>query len=315
MSADVRHDFLDRDISEIAGSLLAAELPDRDAIASGARIGGYRVLHELGRGGMGVVYLAERDGRAAAANAGRVALKILRHDMEMDETSLRRFREERRILASLQHPGIARLFDEGVTDDGRPWFAMEFVDGIPIDVYASLRGLVLPARLELFARVCDAVEHAHSQSIIHRDLKPSNVLVDVAGNVRLLDFGIAKATSPLGEGVATRTGQGRLTPEYASPEQLRGLRVTPASDVFALGVLLYKLLTGRRPFRTRRCGLGALLDRLGLQPPRLGDGFPPALDAITRKALQRKPEHRYATAGAFAAHVRAALSQFPARQV
>ena len=303
-------DFLERPISHVAGALLR----DADTIEPGTRIGPYRVIRELGRGGMGVVCLAEHNdvipSEARDPQLGEVAIKIVARGLEMDPTSLRRFRDERRILASLEHPGIARLLDDGTTPDGRPWFAMEYVDGIPLDAYATMRELDTTARLRLFVSVCDAVEYAHRQAIVHRDIKPSNILVGVDGVVKLLDFGIAKLTSPAAGGgtrTRTRTGEGRLTPDFASPEQLRGRRVTAASDVFALGVLLYQLLTGRHP--QRRSGWRAMLRRLRGSPPRLGREFPPDLDAIIARAMRRKPERRYLSAGGLASDVRAFLER------
>ena len=287
-------DFLERPLAEIAGPLVRAEMRDPDEIAPDTRVGAYRVRHELGRGGMGVVYLAERDGRSAA-------LKVMRRAAGLDETMLARFRQERGILASLEHPGIARLFDEGVLPDGRPWFAMEYVDGIPIDVYVELHRLPVAARLELFVKVCDAVQHAHAREVIHRDIKPSNILVTTAGAPKLLDFGIAKPTSPSATVLRTRTGQGRLTREYASPEQLRGRRATAASDVYALGLLLFLLLTGRHP------GRAGLLERFGLTAPKLGPEFPRELSAVVAKALRRNPSRRYATASELGTRIRTVI--------
>jgi serine/threonine protein kinase len=314
-------DFLERPVSDVAGPLLGNSMQDPDAIEPGTRIGPYRVIRELGRGGMGVVCLAERhsvipsaardlqfsdEASAEVGQRGWVAIKLVARELEMDATSLRRFRDERRILALLEHPGIARLHDDGITPDGRPWFAMEYIEGIPIDAYATMRQLDATARLHLFVSVCDVVEYAHRHSIVHRDIKPSNILVSVDGGVKLLDFGIAKLTSPTAvDGILTRTREGRLTRDYASPEQLRGKRATTASDVFALGVLLYKLLTGRHPQSGR--GWRALLRRVRGSPPRLGREFPRELDAIVAWALGRKPERRYPTAGAMAADVRAFL--------
>ncbi|MGH7555064.1 MAG: serine/threonine-protein kinase, partial [Longimicrobiales bacterium] len=207
------------------------------------RIGPYRIVRELGRGGMGTVFLAEREEHFEQ----RVALKVIRRGLHLDEHLLRRFRDERQLLATLEHANIARLLDGGVTQDDEPWFAMEYVEGEPIDHWCDARRLAIEARLELFGTVCDAVEYAHGRQIVHRDLKPSNILVRGDGTVKLLDFGVAKLVSPDGAAVSdqTRTGLRLLTPEYASPEQVRGDAVTSASDVYSLGVLLYELLTGR----------------------------------------------------------------------
>jgi serine/threonine protein kinase/tetratricopeptide (TPR) repeat protein len=216
--------------------------------APGDRIGPYRILSELGRGGMGVVYLAER---ADGAFEQRVALKIVR-GVVTSPTAVERFLAERRILAQLEHPNIARILDGGTTREGAPYFAMEGIEGEPIDRYCDRWRLTVRDRLELFLTVCDAVQHAHRNLVVHRDLKPSNLLVTADGTPKLLDFGIAKLLDP-DDGAAglTRRGELPMTPEYASPEQVRGEPVSVSSDVYALGLLLYELLTGRRAQRVR----------------------------------------------------------------
>jgi len=220
--------------------------PEEDVpLAAGERIGAYRVVRELGRGGMGSVYLAER---ADEEFEQRVALKLVRRGMDTDEI-VRRFRSERQILAHLDHPNIAKLFDGGTTDDGRPYFLMEYVEGQPIDEYCDERKLPTRERLELFRQVCSAVHFAHQNLIVHRDLKPGNILVTAAGVPKLLDFGIAKLLDPDQALFAlTRVELRLMTPEYASPEQVRGETITTASDIYSLGVLLYVLLTGHRPY-------------------------------------------------------------------
>jgi serine/threonine-protein kinase len=236
--------FLDSPAARIAAPLLdaaaalAGPVPDR--------IGPFRVVREIGRGGMGRVFLAERaDGQFEQ----RVALKVIQHGAP---GVVRRFVEERRILALLEHPGIARLVDGGITPGGLPYFAMELVDGEPIDVYCDTHNLSLDQRLELFVRVCDAVTYAHQHLIIHRDLKPSNILVTPAGQVKLLDFGIATLLSPDAAGDdATRTEFKAMTPEFAAPEQIRGTPISTATDVYSLGVLLYMLVTQARPYDVR----------------------------------------------------------------
>ncbi len=218
------------------------------------RIGPYRILRELGRGGMGTVYLAERDDEHYRQ---RVAVKVVRRGPDSDELR-RRLRQERQILANLDHPHIARLLDGGNTGDGTPYFVAEYVEGEPIDRYCDRRGLSVSERLELFREVCTAVQYAHRNLVIHRDLKPSNLLVTAEGSPKLLDFGIAKLLDPetldaeTPHAVATVTGLSRLTPEYASPEQVRGRPLTTAADVYSLGVLLYELLTGRHPYAVDR---------------------------------------------------------------
>ena len=216
------------------------------ALALGERIGPYRILRELGAGGMGVVFLAEREDVGK-----RVALKLVREGGLATGDRLRRFLLERRVLARLEHPNIARLLDAGFTEHRLPYFAMEYVAGTPIDRYCDERRLTLPERLRLFRTVCHAVHHAHQNLIVHRDLKPSNILVTGDGQVKLLDFGIAKlvADQSSPDPAEPHTGLLMLTPEYASPEQVSGQAITTASDVYSLGVVLYQILTGHRPYR------------------------------------------------------------------
>ena len=219
---------------------------DSEPLAVGQRIGSYRILREIGRGGMGSVYLAER---ADEEFDQRVALKLVRRGMDTDEI-VRRFRSERQILAHLDHPNIAKLFDGGTAEDGRPYFVMEYVEGRPIDEYCDERKLPTRERLELFRAVCSAVHFAHQNLIVHRDLKPGNILVTADGIPKLLDFGIAKLRDPSQELLAfTRADVRPMTPEYASPEQVKGEAITTASDGYSLGVLLYHLLTGHSPYR------------------------------------------------------------------
>jgi len=233
---------------ESPAAAIAAPLLERtSALAGGSpeRIGPFRVVREIGRGGMGHVFLGERaDGQFEQ----RVALKLIQHG---SPGIVRRFVEERRILALLEHPNIARLVDGGLTADGLPYFAMELVDGEPIDQYCTSRNLPLDARLQLFAHVCDAVAYAHQRLVIHRDLKPSNILVTAGPQVKLLDFGIAKLLGDAGGEDLTGTGFSPMTPQFAAPEQIRGLAVSTATDVYSLGVLLYLLLTGERPYDLR----------------------------------------------------------------
>ena len=232
--------FLDAPAAQIAAPLLdaaaalAGPVPDR--------VGQFRVVREIGRGGMGRVFLAERiDGQFEQ----RVALKVIQSGAP---GIVKRFIEERRILALLTHPGIARLIDGGITTGGLPYFAMELVDGEPIDRYCETRSLSLEERIDLVARVCDAVSYAHRHLVIHRDLKPSNILVTADGQVKLLDFGIAKVLGPHGPGDLTQTEFSVMTPEFAAPEQIRGTSISTATDVYSLGVLLYMLLTNERPY-------------------------------------------------------------------
>jgi eukaryotic-like serine/threonine-protein kinase len=275
------------------------------------RVGPFRIVRELGHGGMGVVYLAEREG---AEFQQRVALKLVRH-LGAGDDIYRRFVEERRILALLEHPRIAHLVDGGLTSDGVPYFAMELVEGERIDDYCNGRNLSIEQRLDLFIDVCEAVQYAHEHLVVHRDLKPSNILVRGDGQLKLLDFGIAKLLDPLraAEGDPTQTGAVALTPEYAAPEQVRGRPVSTATDTYALGVLMYVLVTGRRPYEVR--GLTAAeVERLvcEIEPPRPSTVAPTRLqrrvrgdlDLIVMKALHKEPSRRYSTASALRDDIR-----------
>src|SRR5882724_5969163 len=206
------------------------------------RIGPYEIISEIGRGGMGVVYLARRDDDVFHK---QVAIKVVKRGMDTDQI-LTRFRHERRILARLDHPYIARILDGGSTADGLPYLVMEHIDGLRITDYCDQKKLNLTHRLELFQKVCAAVEYAHQNLVIHRDLKPSNILVEESGSPKLLDFGIAKLLDEDTEGVITLTSDGMrlLTPRHASPEQVLGEPITTASDIYSLGTILYELLTG-----------------------------------------------------------------------
>ncbi|HKZ02431.1 MAG TPA: serine/threonine-protein kinase [Pyrinomonadaceae bacterium] len=214
----------------------------------GKRLGAYRIVQEIGRGGMGSVYLAVR---ADDEFQKRVAIKLIRRGVDSDFI-IRRFRNERQILASLDHPNIASLLDGGTTDDGLPYFVMEYVEGQPLFSYCDSHKLTVNERLRIFHNVCSAVHYAHQHRVIHRDLKPSNVLVTTEGTPKLLDFGIAKLLDPelSSQTLDPTTAAVRMmTPEYASPEQVLGERVTPGSDVYSLGVLLYEILTDHRPYK------------------------------------------------------------------
>jgi eukaryotic-like serine/threonine-protein kinase len=208
-------------------------------------IGNYKILKEIGHGGMGVVYLAARNDEIRQ----RVALKLVKRGLDSKEV-LRRFKNERQILASLHHPNISQLLDGGTTDDGTPFFVMEYVEGLPLIEYCREKQLSTNERLDLFKTICSAVQHAHQNLVIHRDLKPANILVTHEGEVKLLDFGVAKFLNPelAGELNQTQTQFRVMTPEYASPEQIRGAHITTSSDIYSLGVILYELLTGERPF-------------------------------------------------------------------
>jgi len=296
-----------------AGSALASAVGDwnRDleAEAVGQRIGAWRVLRELDRGGMGVVLLVER---ADGQYEQQAALKLIKRGMD-SEAILARFLRERQILARLEHPHIARLLDGGIAEDGRPYFAMEYVPGEPLLDWCRDHGAKLDQRIVLFLEVCAAVQFAHSQLIVHRDIKPSNILVTPTGEAKLLDFGIAKAIGQDGSGTTTAFWRDRpLTPAYAAPEQIRGDPVTVATDVHGLGCVLYELLAGRRAFDISDTPTLDELQKLGTTSPRApslvaaADARVPAkilrgdLDTIVLKALHRDPVRRYATVDALA---------------
>jgi len=306
-----------------------AELPrvgtvvDDTEAHPGDVVGAYRLLHELARGGMGSVWLAERiDG----ALTRQVALKL--PHLSWGAGLAERMARERDIAARLEHPNIARLYDAGVDQRGRPFLAFEYIDGVAIDQWCTSQALPVRARLKLFLQVAQAVAHAHARLVVHRDLKPSNVLVTPDGQVHLLDFGIAKLLAearPEGDETAGPTQRlGRaMTPHYASPEQLKGQAVTVASDVYSLGVLLFELLTGRRPHEPKRSSLAALEEAVlhgeapaasrrvrerAVQRALQGD-----VDAILAKALQRELPQRYATVEAMAEDIARHLAGEPVR--
>lgn len=309
---------------DLAGPLLQELVDGHDSepLRTGSLVGPYRIARRIGEGGMGVVYRAERaDGQFDMP----VALKVVRQHAAADASFSRRFLAERQTLARLVHPHIARLLDGGVAPDGRPYFAMEYVEGLPIVEHATLRSLSLHARLLLFRQTCAAVQYAHENLVIHRDIKPSNVLVTDDGNVKLLDFGVAKvlaATEGDAASVAKREVPATMlvTPAYASPEQLRGDAVSTASDVYSLGVVLYELLTGRRPVDLGTVPPHRWLDVLAREQipaaSRVSDTglvISTDLDAILSTALRFEPGGRYRTVDALAQDVDRFLASRPVR--
>ena len=319
LAADASATAFEHDADSARGGVAAdwAEAVDAEAHR---RIGPWRLLRELGRGGMGVVYLAERaDGQFEQ----RAALKLVKRGMDTEAVHAR-FLRERQILARLQHPHIAHLIDGGIADDGRSWFAMEYVDGEPLLDWCAARRAGLRQRLNLFQDICAAVQFAHGQLIVHRDIKPSNILVTAAGEAKLLDFGIAKLLDDSGVGATIDAQQRPLTPAYAAPEQLRGEPVTTATDIYALGVVLYELLAGRRPFALGDAATAAQVAQAqstaeALAPSKAGGvdaPLPPRLlrgdlDTIVLTALQREPQRRFATAEALSTDVRRYLAGRP----
>ena len=307
--------LLDRSPDELADDLF----PTGEPLPTW--IGPYRILRLLGRGGMGQVLLARRADRS---DEGDVALKLLRRGMDSEDV-LRRFRAERQILARLAHPNIARLLDGGITTDGRPYLVMECVHGSPINTHCDTRSLSVESRLRLFAEACSAVEHAHELGIVHRDLKPRNIVVGEGassseGTVKLLDFGIAKVLEPDGLDLTvahTHTGSRLMTPEYASPEQITGGAIGPASDVYSLGVVLHELLTGRRPHDLGGLPISELERVICETPPETptneGRPLPAALQAIVLMALRKEPDRRYGSAGELGDDIRRFLAGHPVR--
>ncbi len=303
-------------------------LLNTDSLAAGQQLGSYRLLSELGRGGMGTVYLAER---ADEQFSQQVAIKIIRRGMDTEDI-LRRFRNERQILASLNHPNIARLLDGGTTVDGRPFYVMEYIEGSFIDEYCQARQLSLNERLQLFRQVCSAVHYAHQRLVIHRDLKPTNILVTQRGEVKLLDFGIAKLLTPdTHDPQATATLLGLMTPAYASPEQVRGESITTASDVYALGIILYELLTGQRPYNfanARPDHIAQVICETETERPsarvaharhtlpaesttKLRRALAGDLDNIVLMALRKDPQRRYASVEQLAEDLRRHIEGLP----
>ncbi len=299
----------------------------------GRQIGAYRIIEELGYGGMGTVYLGER---ADGEFEQQVALKLLRTGFTSDE-QIRRFRTERQILASLNHENIARLYDGGLTEEGQPFFVMEYIEGVPIDEYCQTHNLSIRQRLNLLLKVCDAVQYAHRRLIVHRDLKPGNILVTGEGNIKLLDFGIAKILNP--DETAddtiplTKTGLLPLTPTYASPEQIRGEPITASSDVYQLGIVLYELLTGARPYEvtgktpgeieriiceeeptrpsTALTKLSSIRRGTAAQTKQLRRRLRGDLDTVVIKALNKEPDRRYTSTEQLASDIRRYLSGKP----
>lgn len=324
LQADAKsHSLLDTPIAHLR--TVAPETDDESpAQFDGRIIGPYQILHELGRGGMGAVYLAERVDVAL-----RAALKIVVGDLASSDHRAR-FLLERRVLAQLKHPGIASFLDAGVLEDGTPWFAMELVDGEPLNSYCDREQLSIAERLTLFEGVLEAVAYAHSNFIVHRDLKHSNVLVTAAGEAKLLDFGVARLLESEQEDAnLTRTGIAPMTPDFASPEQILGEAVGPVTDVYQLGIMLYEILSGRRPYHLSGRSLGSieryivhelpvrpstisrrsdtsevrgsaqdLARSRGVSPRRLQQLIAGELDAIVMKALAKEPKRRYANAQA-----------------
>lgn len=320
--------FIEQPISEIRQAHSNA-LPAHEKT-----IGAYRIVQEIGRGGMGVVYLAERDD---GAYQQQVAIKLVWSHLQtpLRQEMIQRFWVERQILASLNHPNIARLLDAGTTATGLPYVVIEYVTGVSLLAYCAQKQLSVRARLQLFLQVCEAVQFAHQKLIIHRDLKPGNILVSEDGTVKLLDFGIAKLLQPETELTPSNPQTLQiLTPEYASPEQIRGEPSTTSSDVYSLGLILYELLTHQRPYQTQNLSLPTLLrvvceetppkpstivklsvatdeSLTSLPAPKLSAQLKGDLDTIIMTALEKAPERRYASVWQFGEDIRRYLNGHP----
>ena len=349
------NDLLDATVPVLHRPVVAAAPPrvsGREQSIS-SRIGPYRILHEIGRGGMGMVYLAERDDGKIQR---RVAIKLLKRGMDTDDL-LRRFQLERQVLSALDHPGIARLYDAGETADGLPYFVMEYVEGMPVDRYCDSHRLRIEERLTLFQKVCEAVHHAHQNLVVHRDLKPSNIIISAQGQPKLLDFGIAKLLNPglaVHGDVPTAPDRRVMTPEYASPEQILGHPISTASDIYSLGVLLYQLVSGHRPYRLQSRHMiemerviceqepekpSTAISRVeveeielptgdtatdtvtpesvsrtrGGRPERLRRRLQGDIDNIVLMAMRKEPQRRYPSAEQFAADIQRHLDGMPVR--
>ncbi|PYV51975.1 MAG: hypothetical protein DMG98_25105, partial [Acidobacteria bacterium] len=335
-----------REVFKAVSSQPAASVGEAEDPMIGRRVGDYRIERRIGYGGMAAVYLASRDDEQFEL---RVAIKLLRPDLDRAEL-LRRFLNERQTLAALDHPNIVKLLDGGSTEEGLPFLVMDYVDGLPIDEYCDAHTLSIQERLRLFCTVCEAVAYAHQHHVIHRDLKPSNALVTAKGTAKLLDFWIAKVLDPAesSQAAVTRTLNRRLTPAYASPEQVRGEPVTSATDVYSLGVVLYSLITGHRPYKLKQNTPAAMeraiceqepespstaVDRVETetladgttvaitaqtvsrtregQPDKLRRSLRGDLDNIVLKALQKEPRRRFATVAELAEDIHRYLEHRP----
>ena len=323
--------FIESPALEVMGKLVAND----PGMTEGAKVGAYRIVREVGHGGMAVVYLGERDDQNYRK---RVAIKMVKPGIGTEQV-LQRFRNERQTLAALDHSNIVKLLDGGSTEGGLPYLVMEYVEGLPIDKYCDLNKLPIADRLRLFRDVCSAVQYAHQNLVIHRDLKPGNILITKEGLPRLLDFGIAKLLNPecFETPLVTRVDWHAMTPDYASPEQVLGDPVTSATDIYSLGVLLYEILTGHRPYQvadssrreierlvcedepprpstqvsTDREHLKAIAEMRVAEPKQLVSLLRGDLDWITMKALEKDPSRRYATASELSADIGRYLSHEP----
>jgi non-specific serine/threonine protein kinase/serine/threonine-protein kinase len=294
---------------ENLGEFLAVSVLEEppEQLSSGMRVGPYEIRQPIAEGGMGTVYRAVR----AADFEKHVAIKVVKRGMATSFI-LQRFRHERQILAGLDHPNIARLLDGGATEDGRPYLVMEYIEGQPITEYCEERSLKIPERLKLFRTVCSAVQYAHQNLVVHRDLKPGNILVTTGGEPKLLDFGIAKLLEP--NAGTTMTSMRFMTPECASPEQVRGEPITTATDIYALGVLLYRLLAGEPPYRLDTLSAEEIRRIVCETEPSKPSARRPVsadLDNIVQKAMHKEPAWRYASAEQLSEDIERYLTGMP----
>lgn len=320
--------YIDEDTQ--SEDLLGQPLTMKHTIDVGSVIGGYRLERELGQGGMGVIYLAQHEGELDR----KVAIKLMRTNFATPDL-LQRFRNEQQILANLIHPNIAQLYEVGTSDDGSPYFVMEYVDGVPLHEWCKENSLSLKDRIALLVKICDAVAFAHRNLVVHRDLKPENILVTRQGEPKLLDFGISKIIDPDRHQVTmTHINARPMTPQYASPEQVRGEHLTTASDVYSLGVIIYELLTGHKPYIIKSTDIGAMANAICNTKPitpsqvvKRNDGtthltlpYPTKklasqlngdLDLIILNALRKEPERRYRSASQLQEDLENYLNGYP----
>lgn len=320
-SSEQNETFIEKPAFAMSELVVAKEKPD----LIGQTIGAYKIEKEIGRGGMGAVFLATRADKEFEKN---VAVKLIKRGLDTDEI-IKRFRNERQILAGLEHPNITRLIDGGATDDGLPYLVMDYVEGEPLTKFCEKRELSVEERLKLFLQICSAVRYAHQNLIIHRDLKPSNILVTKAGVPKLLDFGIAKLIDEANDETQNHTLTRVMTPEYASPEQVQGKQITTSSDVYSLGIILYELLTGERPYKVKSKNADEISkiitdsqpqkpssvvssrsenSKFKIQNPKLLKGD---LDNIVLMAMRKEPERRYSSVEQFAEDIKRYLTGLP----
>ncbi len=313
-------DFFDSTAVSKYANLIEEEIPTKSEALINKKIENYKILKELGSGGMGAVFLAER---TFENYTQKVALKLIRNSF-IDSHLENRFLREQQILASLNHPHIAKLIDGGFTENGEPYLAMEYIEGRPLLEFAKEKSLAIRERLELFLKICSAVSYAHQNLVIHRDIKPSNIIVTDDGEPILLDFGVGKILEDEFDSKKTQTNVVALTPAYASPEQLKNISVTTSSDIYSLGVVLYELLTNNLPFETKAKTLSEIIETISKNPPQKpSENYDQSssllkakylkgdLETIILKSLRKEPARRYSSVEQFAEDIRRYLQELP----